>query len=62
MRRFPVRQDSEVGWLADPEAQAQIGDVSLSLLTLSIVLLFVPHGRMMSDGANGRSSDSTNWH
>jgi hypothetical protein len=29
LRRFPVRQDQDVGWLADPEAQAQIGDVRL---------------------------------
>jgi hypothetical protein len=28
LRRFPVRQDQDVGWLADPEAQAQIGEVS----------------------------------
>jgi len=30
LRRFPVRQDQDVGWLADPEAQAQIGEVSRS--------------------------------
>lgn len=62
LRRFPVRQDSEVGWLADPEAQAQIGDVSLFLLVLRFSSSSFPHGRMMSDGANGRFSDSTNWH
>jgi hypothetical protein len=27
LRRFPVRQDNEVGWLAEPEAQAQVGEV-----------------------------------
>jgi hypothetical protein len=32
LRRFPVRQDQDVGWLADPEAQAQIGEVSSSLV------------------------------
>jgi hypothetical protein len=31
LRRFPIKQDAgEVGWLADPEAQAQVAEVSLS--------------------------------
>jgi hypothetical protein len=30
LRRFPIKQDAgEVGWLADPEAQAQVAEVSL---------------------------------
>jgi hypothetical protein len=29
LRRFPIRQDMEVGWLAEPDAQAQVGEVSL---------------------------------
>jgi hypothetical protein len=39
LRRFPVRQDQDVGWLADPEAQAQIGEVSLFSCHLSPSLI-----------------------
>jgi hypothetical protein len=48
LRRFPVRQDQDVGWLADPEAQAQIGEVRFSSFFFSIynllllLLLFDP--------------------
>jgi hypothetical protein len=34
LRRFPVRQDQDVGWLADPEAQAQVGEVRFSSFSL----------------------------
>jgi hypothetical protein len=39
LRRFPVRQDSEVGWLADPEAQEQVAEVGLFSFLLFLLRL-----------------------
>ena len=44
LRRFPVRQDSEVGWLADPEAQGQVAEVGLLCLFLLLVFSLCRYG------------------
>jgi hypothetical protein len=45
LRRFPVRQDSEVGWLADPEAQGQVAEVGL--LSSFLLCFFSVGGRVL---------------
>lgn len=71
LRRFPVRQDQDVGWLADPEAQAQIGEVSRSFRHFHPVLLLyiLPSPSSLTsicsgyddDDADDRFSDNINW-
>jgi hypothetical protein len=65
LRRFPVRQDQDVGWLADPEAQAQIGEVrfsSVSSLTMTCSFSFSAPISAGQEGTNDRFSDNINWH
>lgn len=51
LRRYPVmKQDStDVGWLADPEAQAQVSEVSPALSTFPVYNTWVYRTRMGTD-------------
>jgi len=64
LRRFPVRQDQDVGWLADPEAQAQIGEVRISFFSPSMTRSFSlrPLSPPAKLGTDDRFSDNINWH